>query len=99
MEIPDAEFLLHADCNEQEVVCELSHYIPRGSKSDSVPTYFIASVQLEGGGVSFTLVLQTMADENAESSTASLMQSKLQLPLSQWGTLITDGIIVFKCYY
>ncbi|XP_060778006.1 tapasin-related protein isoform X2 [Neoarius graeffei] len=94
VEIPDAEFLLHADCNEQEVVCELSHYIPRGSKPDSVPTYFIASVQLEGGGVSFTLVLQTMADENAESSTASLMQSKLQLPLSQWGTLITDAVFV-----
>lgn len=93
MEIPEAESLLHADCNEQEVICELSRYIPRGTKPDSVPVYFIASVQLEGGGVGFTLVLQAIVNENAESNTASLIQSKLQLPLSQWGTLITEGKI------
>lgn len=96
MEIPEAESLLHADCNEQEVTCELSHYIPRGTEPDSVPVYFIASVQLEGGGVGFTLVLQIITNENAESNTASLIQSKLQLPLSQWGTLITDGIVLFN---
>ncbi|KAB5586826.1 hypothetical protein PHYPO_G00005970 [Pangasianodon hypophthalmus] len=94
VEIPEAESLLHADCNEQEVTCELSRYIPRGTKPDSVPAHFIASVQLEGGGVGFTLVLQTIANENAESNTASLMQSKLQLPLSQWGTLISDVVFV-----
>lgn len=99
VEIPEAESLLHADCNEQEVICELSHYIPRGAKPDSVPAHFIASVQLEGGGVGFTLVLQTVANENAESNSASLIQSKLQLPLSQWGTLITDGITLLKFYY
>lgn len=96
MEIPEAESLLHADCNEQEVICELSHYIPQGTKPDSVPAHFIASVQLEGGGVGFTLVLQTIATENEESNTASLMQSKLQLPLSQWGTLITEGIFLLN---
>ncbi|XP_027005571.2 tapasin-related protein [Tachysurus fulvidraco] len=94
VEIPEAESLLHADCNEQEVTCELSHYIPRGTKPDSVPVYFIASVQLEGGGVGFTLVLQIITNENPESNTASLIQSKLQLPLSQWGTLITDVVFV-----
>ncbi|KAF7708606.1 tapasin-related protein [Silurus meridionalis] len=94
VEIPEAESLLHADCNEQEVICELSSYIPRGAKSDSVPAHFIASVQLEGGGVGFTLVLQAMSNEEAESKAASLMQSKLQLPLSQWGTLITDAVFV-----
>lgn len=94
VEIPEAESLLHADCNEQEVICELSRYIPRGTKPDSVPVYFIASVQLEGGGVGFTLVLQAIANENAESNTASLIQSKLQLPLSQWGTLITEAVFV-----
>ncbi|KAK3551240.1 hypothetical protein QTP70_013823 [Hemibagrus guttatus] len=98
VEIPEAESLLHADCNEQEVTCELSHYIPRGTKADSVPVHFIISVQLEGGGVGFTLVLQTITNENAESNTASLIQSKLQLPLSQWGTLITDVVfVVFSC--
>lgn len=99
MEIPEAESLLHADCNEQEVTCELSHYIPRGTNPDSVPAHFIASVQLEGGGVGFTLVLQTIANENTESNTASLIQSKLQLPLSQSGTLITEGIILILIYY
>lgn len=96
VEIPEAESLLHADCNEQEVICELSRYITRGAKPDSVPAHFIASVQLEGGGVGFTLVLQTIANENAESNTGSLMQSKLQLPLSQWGTLITEGYYSVK---
>lgn len=99
VEIPEAEALLHADCNEQEVICELSHYIPQGTKPDSVPAHFIASVQLEGGGVGFTLVLQTIASENEESNTASLIQSKLQLPLSKWGTLITEGIILLNFYY
>ncbi|MCJ8728598.1 hypothetical protein PDJAM_G00006340 [Pangasius djambal] len=94
VEIPEAESLLHADCNEQEVICELSRYTPRGTDPDSVPAHFIASVQLEGGGVGFTLVIQTIANENADSNTASLLQSKLQLPLSQWGTLISDVVFV-----
>lgn len=96
VDIPEAESLLHADCNEQEVTCELSRYIPRGTKPDSVPAHFITSVQLEGGGAGFTLVLQTTANKNEESNTAPLMQSKLQLPLSQWGTLITEGIILLN---
>ncbi|TSK34835.1 Tapasin-related protein [Bagarius yarrelli] len=94
VEIPEVESILHADCNEQEVICELSRYIPHGTKPDSLPAHFIASVQLEGGRVGFSLVLQTLASENAESDTASLMQSKLQLPLSQWGTLLTDVVFV-----
>ncbi|XP_062848313.1 tapasin-related protein [Trichomycterus rosablanca] len=94
VEIPEAEALLHADCNEQEVICELSRYNPRGTTPDSLPAYFIGSVQLEGDGVSHTLVLQTIADEEAESNAASLTQSKLQLPLSDWGTLMTNAVFV-----
>lgn len=98
MEIPEAETLLHADCNEQEVTCELSRYIPRGTQPDSVPAHFIVSVQLEGGGAGFTLVLQTTSSENERSNTTPVMQSKLQLPLSQWGTLITEGNIILLLY-
>lgn len=87
MEIPEAESLLHADCNEQEVICEVSRYVPRGTEPEDSPAHFIASVQIEGGGIGLTLVLQTVSDETP----APLMQSKLQLPLSQWGTLLTDG--------
>ncbi|XP_017555939.2 tapasin-related protein isoform X2 [Pygocentrus nattereri] len=94
VEIPEAESLLHADCNEQEVVCELSRYVPRGTEPDALPAHFIGSIQIEGGGVGLTLVLQTISNEKAESSTPPLMQSKLQLPLSQWGTLLTDAVFV-----
>ncbi|KAK1795150.1 hypothetical protein P4O66_010330 [Electrophorus voltai] len=90
-EIPEAESLLHADCNEQQVICELSQYVPRGTNPDSLASYFIGSIHLEGGGISFTLVLQTTSNENEK---APLIQSKLNLPLSQWGTLLTDAVFV-----
>ncbi|XP_066539619.1 tapasin-related protein isoform X2 [Hoplias malabaricus] len=94
VEIPEAESLLHADCNDQEVTCELSQYVPRGTDPDALPAHFIGSVQIEGGGVGLTLVLQTISSEKAESSSPPLTQSKLQLPLSQWGTLLTDVVFV-----
>ncbi|KAG9276548.1 tapasin-related protein-like isoform X1 [Astyanax mexicanus] len=94
VEIPEAESLLHADCNEQEVVCELSRYVPRGTEPDALPAHFISSIQIEGGGVGLTLLLQTISNEEAESNVPPLMQSKLQLPLSQWGTLLTEAVFV-----
>lgn len=97
IQIPNADLLLHADCNEQEVVCEISRYVPRGAELDSLPAHFIGSIQLEGGGISLTLVLQTLHSETTQSDTQPLMQSKLNLPLSQSGTLQTEGNIVI-CY-
>ncbi|XP_051577833.1 tapasin-related protein isoform X2 [Myxocyprinus asiaticus] len=94
LQIPNADSLLHADCNEQEVVCEISRYVPRGADPDSLPAHFISSVQLEGSGLSLTLVLQTLSSETAESYTPPLMQSKLNLPLSQSGTLLTEVVFV-----
>ncbi|XP_058603329.1 tapasin-related protein isoform X1 [Onychostoma macrolepis] len=94
IQIPNADLLLHADCNEQEVVCEISHYVPRGAELDSLPAHFIGSVQLEGGGISLTLVLQTLHSETTQSDTQPLMQSKLNLPLSQSGTLQTEVVFV-----
>lgn len=91
MEIPDADILLHADCNEQEVNCEISRYIPRGSDPNAAPTHFIGSLQVEGGGVSLTLVLELLPNEEAAPETQPLIQSKLELPLSQSGTLLTEG--------
>ncbi|XP_076844631.1 tapasin-related protein [Brachyhypopomus gauderio] len=91
VEIPEAESLLHADCNEQEVVCELSQYVPRAADPESTASHFIGSIHVEGGGVSFTLVLQTTSNENEK---VPLIQSKLNLPLSQWGTLLTDVVFV-----
>lgn len=94
IQIPNADLLLHADCNEQEVVCEISRYVPRGVDMDSLPAHFIGSIQLEGGGISLTLVLQTLHSETTQSDVQPLMQSKLNLPLSQSGTLLTEVVFV-----
>ncbi|XP_012697436.1 tapasin-related protein [Clupea harengus] len=94
VEIPDAESLLHADCNEQEVNCEISRYVTRGSDPGARPTHFIASLQVGGEGISLTMVLQVLTNEEAASETPPLMQSKLELPLSQSGTLLTEVVFV-----
>lgn len=94
IQIPNADLLLHADCNEQEVVCEISRYVPRGADMDSLPAHFIGSIQLEGGGISLTLVLQTLHSETTQSDAQPLMQSKLNLPLSQSATLLTEVVFV-----
>ncbi len=99
IQIPNADLLLHADCNEQEVVCEISRYVPRGAELDSLPAHFIGSIQLEGGGISLTLVLQTLHSETTQSDTQPLMQSKLNLPLSQSGILQTEGKVVMLSIY
>lgn len=92
-EIPDADSLLHADCNEQEVACEISRYFPPGFDLDAKSAYFIGSVVLEGGGISLTLVLQTLPPigEGEEPAASPLLQSKLELPLTQSGTILTEG--------
>lgn len=67
-EIPKVDLLLHADCNEQEVVCEISHcYFPSGGPSaDGVDRddgdFLTAVLDLEGSGLSTTLVLQALED-------------------------------------
>ncbi|KAM6967810.1 tapasin-related protein [Aplochiton taeniatus] len=93
-EIPEAGLLLHADCNEQEVTCEISRYFPQGSQDNPEPAYFIGSLQLEGGGLSLTLVLQTLVVETDLSNQPPLIQSKLELPLSRSGTLLTEVVFL-----
>ncbi|KAM3614528.1 uncharacterized protein V6R79_015796 [Siganus canaliculatus] len=90
-EIPDADVLLHADCNEQEVLCEISRYSPRGFQETSDPAYFMVSLNVEGVDFSTALILQTVAVKRDQST---LMQSKLGLPLSQSGTLLTEIIFL-----
>ncbi|CAK6966223.1 tapasin-related protein [Scomber scombrus] len=90
-DIPDAAVLLHADCNEQEVMCEISRYSPRGSQDSSEPTYFMVSLNVEGVDFSTALILQTLTLERDQST---LIQNKLNLPLSQSGTLLTEVIFL-----
>ncbi|XP_039885991.1 tapasin-related protein [Simochromis diagramma] len=90
-EIPNANVLLHADCNEQEVMCELSSYSPRGFEENSDRVFFMVSLSVDEVDFSTALILETLKVEKDEST---LMQSKLALPLSQSGTLLTDLIFV-----
>lgn len=85
-EVPGAKVLLHADCNEQEVMCELSRYSPRGFQESSDLAYFMVSLSVEEADFSTALILETLKVEKDQST---LIQSKLGLPLSQSGTLPT----------
>lgn len=89
-EIPNADVLLHADCNEKEVMCEMSRYSPRGSQESSDPAYFMVALNVEGVEFSTVLILQTLTVKKDQST---LIQKKLDLPLSQSGTLLTEGEI------
>ncbi|XP_053287915.1 tapasin-related protein [Pleuronectes platessa] len=91
VEFPGADVLLHADCNEQEVMCEISRYAPRGSQGGSDPAYFMVSINVEGVEFSSVLILQTTV---VEKDHTTLMQSKLGLPLSQSGCLPTEVIFL-----
>uniref|UniRef100_A0A3Q0RT83 TAP binding protein like n=1 Tax=Amphilophus citrinellus TaxID=61819 RepID=A0A3Q0RT83_AMPCI len=90
-EIPGAKVLLHADCNEQEVLCELSRYSPRGFQESSEPAFFMVSLSVDEVNFSTALILETLKVEKDQST---LTQSKLGLPLSQSGTLLTHLIFV-----
>nr|XP_015805702.2 tapasin-related protein [Nothobranchius furzeri] len=90
-DIPNAEVLLHADCNEQEVTCEISRYTPRGLQESSDPAYFMVFLSVEGLDFSMSLILQTLSVEKHQPA---LIQKKLSLPLSSSGTLQTKGIFL-----
>ncbi|KAM7383292.1 hypothetical protein PAMP_002958 [Pampus punctatissimus] len=90
-EIPNANVLLHADCNDQEVICELSRYSSHGSQESSEPAYFLVSINVEGVDFSTTLILQTLTLERDHST---LIQNKLNLPLSRSGTLLTEVVFL-----
>ncbi|XP_029359924.1 tapasin-related protein [Echeneis naucrates] len=91
IEIPNAEVLLHADCNEQEVMCEISSYSLQGSQESSDPTYFMVSLSVDGVEFNAALILQTLS---VEKDPSTLVQNKLYLPLSKSGTLLTDVIFL-----
>lgn len=86
-EIPNVEMLLHADCNDLEVMCEMSQYSVGRAQKRSGVAHFMVSVSVEATKFSIVLILQTVAV--AEEST--LVQNRLGLPLSLSGTLSTEG--------
>ncbi|XP_008278407.1 tapasin-related protein, partial [Stegastes partitus] len=87
--IPNADVLLHADCNQQEVLCEISRYSPRGLQDAA--GFFMVSLSVDGVDFSTALILQTSPVEQDRST---LVQNKLGLPLSRSGTLLTEVIFL-----
>lgn len=89
-EIPNVDLLLHADCNDLEVMCEMSQYSAEGAQKTSGVAQFIVSVGVEAMKFSIALILQTLAVE--EHST--LVQNRLGLPLSLSGTLSSEVVFL-----
>lgn len=79
--------LLHADCNDLEVMCEMSQYSVDGAQETTGSTHFMASVSVEARKFSIVLILQTLA----VADQSALVQTRLGLPLSPSGTLPTEG--------
>ncbi|CAL8257251.1 unnamed protein product [Boreogadus saida] len=104
--IPDVDLLLHADCNEQEVACEISRYhFPQGAaggdEDHPAPAhFFIATLELEGGGLSTALVLRTLglpappAAADPGPGDRTLGEGRLGLPLSWSGSLLTEVVFM-----
>lgn len=86
-DVPKADVLLHADCHEQEVTCELTRYSD-GARAAS----FLASVSVGGAHLGTTLILRTLA--LGADHEPSRVHDKLGLPLSQSGTLLTEVVFV-----
>lgn len=99
--IPDVELLLHADCDELEVLCEISRYSHSHTPGDEPgPAHFFVTLDLEGSGLSISLVLQTLQvqkkDPAAPPTSEDLghrtpLEERLGLPLSDAGSLLTEG--------
>uniref|UniRef100_A0A3P8X033 TAP binding protein like n=1 Tax=Cynoglossus semilaevis TaxID=244447 RepID=A0A3P8X033_CYNSE len=89
--IPNAEVLLHADCNEQEVMCEISRYATTGPREDPDPVYFIVTLTVGGAEVSTSLILRTLT---VEKNHLTVVQKNLGLPLSPRGSLLTNVVFL-----
>lgn len=89
VQIPQAGALLHADCNEKQVACELSRYFlqTRPEASVDTATCFMATVQVSDGGPSISMVMKTLGDTDEET----IKHPKLNLSLNPQGTVQAAG--------
>nr|XP_061790006.1 tapasin-related protein-like [Nerophis lumbriciformis] len=93
-EIPNANVLLHADCNEQEVLCEISRYAPNGLRERSGSDHFLVSLDVKGGDFGALLILRAVSPVDGQ---LGLTHNELGLPLSNTGTLLTEvNFLVFS---
>ncbi|XP_066117212.1 tapasin-related protein [Saccopteryx bilineata] len=86
VQIPHAEALLHADCSEKEVTCEISRYFLQATQAHvATAAWFITNMQVSGGGPSVSIVMKTLGD----AENGAVLHPMLNLPLSPQGTVLT----------
>ncbi|XP_075620362.1 tapasin-related protein isoform X2 [Balearica regulorum gibbericeps] len=87
--IPHAESLLHADCDGEEVNCEISPYSSQqASKGPCRTSWFMATLQLSSG-ISITLVLRAPHCGSQEKEHDATLHPKLRIPMRKEGTVLT----------
>ncbi|KFO83370.1 Tapasin-related protein, partial [Buceros rhinoceros silvestris] len=87
--IPHAESLLHADCDGEEVNCEISPYSSqRADEGPFCASWFMATLQLSGG-ISIALVLGGPHCGSLEKEKDKTLHPKLRIPMSKEGTLLS----------
>ncbi|NWW84522.1 TPSNR protein, partial [Rhynochetos jubatus] len=88
--IPHAESLLHADCDGEEVDCEISPYSSKwAGKGASCTSWFMVTLQLSSG-ISITLMLRGphCSSQEEEKEHDATLHPKLRIPMSKEGTLL-----------
>ncbi|XP_072334762.1 tapasin-related protein-like [Scyliorhinus torazame] len=87
--IPNGEILLHADCEGQEVTCEISSFGAQSGADDAegAPgTSFIGVLRISGGGLGMALVFRTIPVSEKDSG-ERIFNEKLNVELSPTGTI------------
>lgn len=89
VQIPHAEALLHADCSEKEVTCEISRYFLQARQEAALETaaWFITNLQVSGGGPKFSILMKTLRD----AENWAVLPPPLNLPLGPQGSVLTTG--------
>ncbi|NXC76022.1 TPSNR protein, partial [Anhinga anhinga] len=87
--IPHAESLLHAECDGEEVNCEISPYSSqRAGEGPCRTSWFMATLQLSRG-ISVALVLRGPHCSSWEEEHDATLHPKLRIPMSKKGTVLT----------
>ncbi|NWW53102.1 TPSNR protein, partial [Pedionomus torquatus] len=88
--IPHAESLLHADCEGDEVNCEISPYSSHWAPGEGPcrTSWFMTTLRLSSG-ISIVLVLRGPHCSSQEEEHDVTLHPKLRIPMSTEGTLLT----------
>lgn len=94
VQLPHAEVLLHAACQDKVVTCELTPLNQAGEEANSPEVaYFISTVQVSGGGFSVSMVIKTLGG----TEKGAPLHPQLNLPLTPRGTMLASGEEALVC--